>query len=74
MRQLTDLFGGQAAEFCFIRKKDGLKYWTNLNTSNHLAIGEAIYLKPQSWGGRSHWKSLAAFKAQYTNLDGSKIE
>lgn len=57
----------------YVRKKDGQIYYTNMKTSDHLALGPAIYLKPH-FHGRSHWKSLVAFKAQYTILDGSKIE
>lgn len=72
MRQLSDLFGKKLHETRFIRKRDGQHYWTNLKTTR-FAHGDCIWLVPHNHG-RSHWKSLAAFKAQYTNLDGSKIE
>lgn len=72
MRQLSDLFGEPPAQTRFIRKKDCQEYWTTLKTTR-FAHGDCIWLVPH-YHGRSHWKSLAAFKAQYTNLDGSKIE
>lgn len=73
MRQLSDLFGERPPQTRFIRKKDRQQYWTTLKVSDHWVLGEAVYLVPH-YHGRSHWKSLKAFKAQYTNLDGGKIE
>lgn len=72
MRQLNDLFGERPPKTKYVRKKDGQVYWSDLKTTR-FAHGEYIYLVPHGHG-RSHWKSLIAFKDQYTNLDGSKIE
>jgi hypothetical protein len=71
MRQLNDLFGERPPKTKYVRKKDGQVYWSDLKPYRQEGY---VYLVPHWWGGRSHWKSLAAFKAQYTNLDGSKIE
>lgn len=73
MRQLNDLFGERPPKTKYLRKKDGQVYWSDLKTTHHAQLGLSIYLVPHNHG-RSHWKSLAAFKAQYANLDGSKIE
>lgn len=73
MRQLSDLFGERLPKIKYVRKKDAAVYWSDLKTTHHAQLGLSVYLVPH-WGGRSHWKSLKAFKAQYTNLDGGKIE
>lgn len=70
MRQLNDLFADRAPKTKYVRKKDGQVYWSDLRPYRQEGH---IWLVPHCQG-RSHWKSLAAFKAQYANLDGGKIE
>lgn len=58
----------------FTRKKDGQRYWCDPSkTTHHALFGLSVRLSPQ-WDGRTHYKSLTAFKAQFVNDDGSAIE
>lgn len=47
------------------RKRDGALYFCNAEDQTyHAQWGLSVYLRPK-WAGRSHWKSVEAFKAQY---------
>lgn len=59
----------------FVRKRDGNRYWcTPENVTQHLACGPTVWLSAHTDGGRAHWKTLTAFKREFTNADGSAIE
>lgn len=58
------------------RKKDGNIYATNkveVSQPGFSRRGPCWVLEPR-WSGRTHYKSVAAIKAQFTYIDGSAIE
>ncbi len=60
----------------FIRKRDSARYTTDLVERvwpGFARLGPSYYLQPQ-WDGRCHYKTVASFKREYKNEDGSAIE
>lgn len=58
------------------RKRDGSMYRTDMQPRTwrgHEILGDCYLLEPH-WDGRTHYKSVVRFKAEYTYADGSEIK
>ncbi|WKN20866.1 hypothetical protein [Azotobacter vinelandii] len=51
-----------------VRKRDGARYVTDLKPVKwpwHEHLGDCYLLRPAFWGGRAHYKTIAAFNREY---------